>query len=56
VRAPVFTTAPRAVPLTTLEPWKQQLGRSMAFLPAMSQGAAFFSMGIDSPVSAAWLT
>ena len=56
VRAPVFTTTARAVPESTLEPWKHVFARSIAFFPAVSTGAAVFSMGIDSPVSAAWLT
>ncbi len=56
VRAPVLTTTPRAVPESTLVPWKHALGSSSADLPLPGTAAALFSTGIDSPVRALWLT
>ena len=42
VRAPVLTTTPRAVPESTLVPWKQALGSSSAaFVPAGDGARAF---------------
>ena len=56
VRAPVFTTTPRAVPESTLLPWKQALGSSSAAFARGRRGVGLFSTGIDSPVRALWLT
>ena len=55
--SPVLTTTPRAVPLVTLLPRKQAFGSSMAALAGgVARLARVFSTGMDSPVSADWLT
>ena len=55
-----------AEPLTTLEPMKQVVSNSRGLrddpalpapdLPALAGGTGYFSIGMDSPVSMAWLT
>ena len=50
------STTPRAEPLSTLLPMKQALVNSKVALPVIVCGSAFFSTGMDSPVSADWLT
>src|SRR5262245_1329453 len=61
VASPVAATTATAAPLTTLVPMKQAVSRSKTFwersTPAcLLGGTAYFSSGIDSPVSIAWLT
>ena len=62
VASPVAATTATAVPLTTLVPMKQAVSRSKTFCEGSGRGAglpggtAYFSSGIDSPVSIAWLT
>ena len=56
VRLPVVSTTARADPLSTLLPMKQALENSNGVRPAGWLGSAFFSTGMDSPVSADWVT
>ena len=57
VRAPVSTTTPQPMPLTTALPMKQIFGRSNGVSGAAGRGRErFFSSGIASPVSVDWLT
>ncbi len=52
VKFPVFNTTAVAVPLTTEVPKKRQLFHSVMASPFTFKGAAVFSTGNDSPVSA----
>ena len=56
VRAPVSTTTPQPIPLTTALPMKQMFGRSNGVSAVPTWAAATFSSGIASPVSVDWLT
>ena len=59
VSKPVLTTSARPAPLTTVLPWNTAFGRSRGSPPSRAgagAGAGFFSIGMDSPVSADWLT
>ena len=53
--APVSTTTPQPMPLTTALPMKQMLGRSNGVSAVPTWAAATFSSGIASPVSVDWL-
>ena len=55
VFAPVAAITAVALPLTTFEPMKHRLRASSAVF-ASASAPANFSTGIDSPVSADWLT
>ena len=56
VRGPVASTTALAAPLSTLVPRKQRQRRSNGDAFGVASGRADFSTGMDSPVSAAWLT
>ncbi len=56
VRVPVLTTTPRAVPLVTLLPRKQALPTSATDWSGATRASADFSIAMDSPDSADWLT
>ena len=56
VLMPVLTAMPRAEPEMTVLPWKHAFLRSKMPWAGSAPGAASFSTGRDSPVSAAWAT
>ena len=57
VPPPTATATARALPLTTVLPWKARQARSVrgSFSQPLPAGAAVFSTGSLSPVRAAWL-